>query len=87
MKPYLFLLVLALTVGVALAAGQPQTYCPVMPDNPVDESSSFVDVNGYRIYICCKGCGKAILADAENYIAQLQAAGIELAKAEAPATE
>ena len=72
-------LVFSLAV-LTVAAGQPQTTCPVMKGNPVDKSSPYVDVNGYRIYVCCGACVRAVQADPDKYIAEMQAEGVELAK-------
>ncbi|HOE00508.1 MAG TPA: hypothetical protein PLD40_05985 [Kiritimatiellia bacterium] len=88
MKLNLILILLVMATTVAWAAGHPQTHCPVMTANEVDATSPYVDVDGYRIYICCRGCAKAIQDDPAKYIAQLQAEGVELEKApEAPAAE
>ena len=42
--------------------------------------SLYADVNGKRIYVCCKGCISKIKADPEKYIQQLEAEGIVLDK-------
>lgn len=65
--------------ALAVGAGQPQTTCPVMKGSPVNKAL-FVDVNGYRIYVCCGGCLKAVQTEPDKYIAQLQAEGVELEK-------
>ena len=73
--------VLTLILATLLAAaGQPQTTCPVMKGNAVDKTSPYVDVNGYRIYVCCGACLKAVKADPDKYIAAMQAEGVELEK-------
>ena len=74
-------IIIALLLGMttmAFAEGKPQTTCPVMGGkvNP----KQYVDVKGYRIYICCKGCIKPIQADPEKYIEKMKADGIELEK-------
>lgn len=46
-----------------------QTVCPVMGGKI--NTSSFVDVDGQRIYLCCQGCEKAIKADPEKYIKKM----------------
>jgi len=61
-------------------AKKKQTHCPVMTQNPINKQQ-YVDVKGYRIYVCCPGCIGKIKADPEKYIKQMQAEGIELAKA------
>lgn len=57
----------------------PQATCPVMRGSPVNKAL-YVDANGYRIYVCCGACLKAVNAEPANYIAQLQAEGVELEK-------
>ena len=64
------------------AAAQKQTYCPVMKKNPVNKKL-YIDVKGYRIYVCCAGCIGKIKADPDKYIKAMQAEGIELEKAPA----
>ncbi len=78
MKTTLILIVLLMTATVALAEGVPQTTCPVM-GGAVDKTMS-VDVEGYRIYVCCQGCVSTIEADPEKYIEKMKAEGIEIEK-------
>ena len=60
--------VMSEAVGVAKEqVGKPQTKCPVM-GGPVDKTQ-YVDVKGYRIYVCCPGCIEKIKADPDKYIA------------------
>ena len=80
MKKILVFAILMTVASLALAAGQPQTTCPVMKGSPVNKSL-YVDANGYRIYVCCGMCQKTVQADPAKYIAQLQAEGVELEKA------
>ena len=80
MKKILVFAILMTVASLALAAGQPQTTCPVMKGSPVNKSL-YVDANGYRIYVCCNGCLAAVKADPAKYIEQLQAEGVELEKA------
>jgi hypothetical protein len=61
------------------AANKPQTTCPVMDGNAVN-SKLYVDANGYRIYVCCGGCVKAVKADPAKYIDKMKAEGVELEK-------
>ena len=56
-----------------------QTHCPVMKKNPVNKKL-YVDVKGYRIYVCCKGCIGKVKADPDKYIKELEAKGITLEK-------
>jgi hypothetical protein len=51
----------------------PQTLCPIM-GGEIDKKV-FVDVSGYRIYACCKGCIEKIQADPEKAIAAIRAKG------------
>lgn len=66
--------------AVVYADSKPQTTCPVMKGNKVNPKL-YVDANGYRIYVCCGGCVKAVKADPAKYIEQMKAAGVELEKA------
>jgi hypothetical protein len=88
MKTILMMAALLLVATLAFAEGVPQTTCPVMKGNPVSSQSQYVDVEGYRIYVCCGGCIGAVKADPAKYIAQMKAGGVELEKApESPAEE
>lgn len=80
MKKKLIFAIVTLVAVVAFAAGQPQTTCPVMKGNPVTAASPYVDADGYRIYVCCGGCAKAVKADPAKYIAEMKTAGVELEK-------
>ncbi|NOU36718.1 MAG: hypothetical protein HOO88_08110 [Kiritimatiellaceae bacterium] len=61
------------------ADGKPQATCPVMAGQAVNPKL-YVDSDGYRIYVCCGGCVKAVKADPAKYIAKMKAAGVELEK-------
>ncbi len=63
-----------------------QTLCPVMSGNPINKDL-FVDAEGKRIYVCCKGCIGTIKKNPAKYIKQMEADGIvlETAPAKAPA--
>lgn len=79
---------LMVSATLAFAEGKPQTTCPVMKGSPVSTNSRYVDAEGFRIYVCCGGCVRAVLADPAKYIAQMKAEGIELEKTpEAPKAE
>ena len=80
MKKILLLTAFLVIATMVFAQGVPQTTCPVMKGNPVDKSSPYVDVNGYRIYVCCGACAKTVKADPDKYIAEMQTEGIELEK-------
>ena len=53
-----------------------QTDCPVM--GGAINRDHFVDVEGYRIYVCCPGCDETILEDPQRYIDEMKATGIQL---------
>ena len=55
-----------------------QATCPVM-GGAVD-STLFVDYNGERIYVCCKGCIATFKADPEMYLDKMKANGEKPAK-------
>lgn len=60
------------------AARRPQTRCPVM-NAPIDRNL-YVDHEGKRVYVCCRGCLAAVRARAAEIIRRLEAEGIEVAK-------
>ena len=68
----------AATNTVASATVKTQTNCPVM-GGAVDKSI-FVDADGKRIYLCCKGCVATVTKDPKKYIDKLEAEGITLDK-------
>lgn len=87
MKGILMIAALLATVSMALADGKPQTTCPVMKGSPVNKSL-YVDAEGYRIYVCCGACVREVQSNPAKYVAELQAAGVELEKTpEAPKAE
>ena len=58
-------------------ADQPlQTECPVM--GGAINTDHFVDVEGYRIYVCCPGCDKQIAEDPQRFIAEMKQAGVQI---------
>lgn len=67
------------------AAVKAQTLCPVM-NRPI-HPNLYVDAEGKRIYVCCKGCIAAVKADPAKYIAALEASGVTLATTPATATK
>lgn len=87
MKKFLLLAALPVSVTLAFAEGRVQTTCPVMKGAPVSAHSRHVDVDGYRIYVCCGGCVAAVQADPARYVTQMQAEGVELAKTPMAPTE
>jgi hypothetical protein len=72
------MLVGMLMVVAAAAFAGPQTTCPVMGGKI--NKTQYVDVEGYRIYICCKGCIEPLKAAPAKYIAKLKAEGVEVEK-------
>ena len=77
-KAIITLLTVTIAAGTA-AFGAPQSKCPVMGGEV--NKSLYADVNGKRVYVCCKGCIGKIKAEPAKYIKQLESAGIELEKA------
>jgi hypothetical protein len=63
-----------------------QTHCPVMERYGI-EKSNYVDVKGYRIYTCCKGCINQIKANPDKYIQRLQEQGVSIEKTPTEADE
>ncbi len=65
------------------AAGQTkelkfQTTCPVM--GGAINKAVYVDHDGKRIYLCCKGCVDAVKKEPAKYIKALEDTGVTLAK-------
>jgi len=82
MKSMFGLLAAMMLATVALAADKPQTKCPIQGEEI--NKKLFVDVKGYRIYMCCKGCTAKIKADPDKAIATIRANGEEPEKAPEP---
>ena len=61
-----------------------QTLCPVMGGEV--NKKLFVDYQGKRIYVCCKGCIETVKKDPAKYVAQLEKEGITLDKTPAADT-
>lgn len=61
--------------GMSLAEeAKPQTTCPVMGGKI--NKSLYADVQGKRIYVCCRGCIAAIKKEPAKYIKKLEATGV-----------
>jgi ssDNA-binding Zn-finger/Zn-ribbon topoisomerase 1 len=58
----------------AAAEVRAQTKCPVM--GGAINKKLYADVDGKRIYVCCKGCIGAIKKDPAKYIKKLEADGV-----------
>lgn len=54
-----------------------QTTCPMMKGRKINKKL-YVDAEGKRIYVCCKGCIGAVKKDPKKYIEELEAKGITL---------
>lgn len=65
------------TVSFANEAKE-QTTCPVMGGKI--NKDLFVEHEGKKIYVCCKGCIAAIEKDPEKYLAKLEKEGVVLEK-------
>jgi YHS domain-containing protein len=57
---------------------KPQTTCPVMGGKI--NRKLYADVDGKRIYVCCRGCIAAIKKDPAKYIKKLEDQGVTIAK-------
>ena len=79
------LLVMGSAIAADTAAPTPQTVCPVMGGKI--NKNLFVDSDGKRVYVCCKGCLGDLKSDPAKYIAQLEAKGVKLEAAPKPAVE
>jgi YHS domain-containing protein len=62
-------------------ARKEQTTCPVM-GGKVDKSL-YLDVDGKRIYVCCKGCIATLQKDPTKYIRKLESEGVAIESAPA----
>jgi YHS domain-containing protein len=51
-----------------------QTVCPVMGKSI--DSSVYTDIQGQRVYFCCKGCEGKLKADPDKYFKQAAAEGV-----------
>ena len=51
-----------------------QTLCPVM-GGKID-STVFADIQGQRVYFCCKGCPEKMKADPDKYFKKTAAEGV-----------
>jgi len=51
-----------------------QTLCPVMK-NPID-SAAYTDIQGQRIYHCCRGCEKKLRANPDKYFEEAAKDGV-----------
>ena len=56
-----------------MAADKPQTKCPIQGEEI--EKKLYADVEGCRIYVCCKSCLKKVKADPAKAIATIKANG------------
>jgi YHS domain-containing protein len=63
-------------------AGKAQETCPVMGGKI--NRDIFVDHEGKRVYLCCKGCIAEFKKDPAKYIKKLEDAGVTIEAAPAP---
>ena len=61
-----------------------QTMCPILDGNKIDKSQ-YVDFEGKRIYVCCKGCLATVTKDPAKYVKEIEATGVTLDKVPAAA--
>ena len=80
MKKSILMMLMLAASAIVYAEGKPQTTCPVMEGNTVNPKL-YVDASGYRIYVCCGTCLKAVKADPAKYIEKMKAEGVEPEKA------
>ena len=80
-----WMLGVVLVAGVTMAGDSPsvkrQTTCPVMGGTV--KTNLYVDAEGKRIYVCCRGCLPEVKKDPAKYIAILEKSGVTLDKADA----
>ncbi|MEI8205930.1 MAG: hypothetical protein WCG03_03540 [Kiritimatiellales bacterium] len=79
MKKSMLIALMLIAAAFVYAEGKPQATCPAMAGQAVNPKL-YVDADGYRIYVCCGGCVKAVKADPAKYIAKLKAEGVEIEK-------
>lgn len=60
-------------------APKKQTTCPVMGGKI--NKALYADVNGNRIYVCCKGCIAKIKAEPSKFIEKMKKDGVDPEKA------
>lgn len=72
------LTILCVLIAASAAVAKPQTNCPVMGGKI--NNAHYADVDGYRIYVCCRPCIAKVKADPQKYIKQMKDAGVELEK-------
>jgi len=59
--------------AAAVETVKPQTKCPAM--GGAINKKLYVDVKGYRVYVCCAGCRGPIKADPDKYLAKIKSNG------------
>ncbi|MFP5212844.1 MAG: hypothetical protein ACLGPL_05645 [Acidobacteriota bacterium] len=60
----------------AMAAGSPQTKCPVMGYDI--NKNVYADQAGKRVYFCCTSCQDKFKADPQQYMKKLKDQGVTL---------
>ena len=56
-----------------------QTTCPVMEGEKINKSL-YVDYEGKRLYVCCKGCIQEVTKDPAKWFKKVEAEGVTLDK-------
>ena len=64
--------------GAEGAKIKPQTTCPVMGGKI--KKDLYLDHDGKRVYVCCKGCIGTAKKDPQKYVKKLEAEGVTVAK-------
>ena len=59
---------------------RPQTTCPVMEGKRINKRL-YVDYEGFRIYVCCGPCVKAVRNNPAKHLRKLQDQGVAVEKA------
>ena len=60
--------------GIAMAAGKPQTTCPVM-GGEITSKDYYADYEGKRVYFCCPACKPMFEKDPQKYMKKLEEMG------------
>lgn len=78
MKTQLTILVLTASVTLVAEETVKQKTCPVMGGKV--NKALYADVEGHRVYVCCKGCISAVKKTPEKYLQVLEQKGESVAK-------
>ena len=86
MKKFIGIIMIAtfcLSLSIGTACAKSQVTCPVM--GGAINKEIYADYNGKRVYFCCDGCIAPFNNDPETFVKKMEADGVELNKAPAPA--